>query len=332
LTRSFNTADRRQRQPRRALLLVDTDIDCATGAAAPRSTVMLKVERRSTPPSRRAIPAKQALTAISAATFAVCAAVAQPATAVGSLAAVDIVVRGDSRALATISAQGRNWVVGTPGKEYAVRVCNSTDARILAVTSVDGVNVISGDTAAPDQTGYVLDPHGCLDIAGWRKSLARAAAFYFTELPDSYAARTGRPDNVGVVGVAVFREKPAPVVWRPTAKMAAEARRDAPAAGSPEPPAAPAAADSSRAREGAGALATPIQSQLGTGHGRSEVSHARQVSFERDSVSPAETIAIHYDRRENLVAMGILPPPVAQSRPPTPFPGAVSFAPDPPTR
>ena len=36
--------------------------------------------------------------------------------------------------------------------------------------------------------------------------LNEVAAFYFTQLPDSYAARTDRPDNVGVIGVAVFRE------------------------------------------------------------------------------------------------------------------------------
>jgi len=35
------------------------------------------------------------------------------------------------------------------------------------------------------------------DINGWRKSQSSTAAFYFTELPDAYAARTGRPDNVG---------------------------------------------------------------------------------------------------------------------------------------
>ena len=33
------------------------------------------------------------------------------------------------------------------------------------------------------------------------------------------------------------------------------------------------------------------------------------VRFERESATPNETIAIYYDRRENLAAMGILPPP-----------------------
>ena len=88
-----------------------------------------------------------------------------------------------------------------------MRIRNCTGARVLVVTSVDGVNVISGDTAAPSQSGYVLEPYGSVEIQGWRKSLTRTAAFYFTDLGDSYAARTGRPQNVGVIGVAVFQEK-----------------------------------------------------------------------------------------------------------------------------
>ena len=42
------------------------------------------------------------------------------------------------------------------------------------------------------------------DIDGWRKSMDDIAQFYFTHLPDSYAARNGRPGNVGVVGIASF--------------------------------------------------------------------------------------------------------------------------------
>ena len=96
----------------------------------------------------------------------------------------------------------------------AVRIRNCTGARVLVVTSVDGVNVISGDTAAPSQSGYVLEPWGSVEITGWRKSMDRTAAFYFTDLGDSYAARTGRPQNVGVIGVAVFQEKTQPIAMR----------------------------------------------------------------------------------------------------------------------
>ena len=80
--------------------------------------------------------------------------------------------------------------------------------RLLAVTSVDGVNVVSGETAAQHQSGYVLDAWDSVAIEGWRKSLDEVATFYFTRLADSYAARTGRPHDVGVIGVALFREQP----------------------------------------------------------------------------------------------------------------------------
>jgi len=127
-------------------------------------------------------------------------------------ASVEIVDRTERRVLPMYRHQGRRYVVGKPGNEYTIRVRNGAAGRILAVMSVDGVNVITGDTASMQQSGYVLAPYESADIAGWRKSMARTAAFYFTALPDSYAARTGRPDNVGVIGVAVFRERARPIV------------------------------------------------------------------------------------------------------------------------
>ena len=273
---------------------------------------------------------KQALTSPAMAVAAALALLPLAACASAPLARLDVVARPGGQLLPTIPAQGRLWVVGTPGQEYALRVCNSTGERVLAVTSVDGVNVVTGETAAPDQSGYVLDPWACVDIGGWRKSLERTAAFYFTDLPDSYAARTGRPDNLGVIGVAVFRERPRAVAGLGDAvgKLAAEAPAPAAAAR------ADAAADPQRSREAAAGSSLPqARSMLGTGHGRSEVSHATRVAFERATREPAYTLAIHYDRRENLVAMGILPPPVvAQARPANPFPAWPSFVPDPPRR
>lgn len=82
--------------------------------------------------------------------------------------------------------------------------------ELLAVVSVDGVNVIAGQSADPSQSGYVVSSRASIDIQGWRRSLSQTAAFYFTSLPDSYAARTGRPEHVGVIGVAVFRKRQAP--------------------------------------------------------------------------------------------------------------------------
>jgi hypothetical protein len=254
-----------------------------------------------------------------------------------SLASVEVFDRSDGLTLPAYVHAGERYIVGTPGHEYTLRVRNLTGERILAVTSVDGVNVVSGETAAPDQSGYVIEPYGSVDIGGWRKSLARTAAFYFTDLRDSYAARTGRPGNVGVIGVAVFRERERPVVSQGLRDRiaAAEPKRsaEAPAAAPASPPlegrydAPPEQGSADARRESVGKT---MQAPLGTGHGRSETSYATRVAFERASTAPAEVLTVRYDRREALAALGVLPREPYYARPaPQPFPGALQFVPDP---
>src|SRR5436853_6038854 len=109
------------------------------------------------------------------------------------LVQVEIYNRTERTTLPVYSRDGRRYIVGTPGHEYAVNIRNRTGGRVLVVTSVDGVNVISGETASPSQSGYVLEPWGSVEIQGWRKNLDRTAAFFFTDHRNSYASRTGRP-------------------------------------------------------------------------------------------------------------------------------------------
>jgi hypothetical protein len=78
----------------------------------------------------------------------------------------------------------------------------------------------------------------------------------------------------------------------------------------------------------AGAAAKTLAPQLGTGFGRDEASHAERVRFDRASTRPAEVVAIRYDRRENLAAMGVLALPRYAERSPEPFP-AMRFVPPP---
>lgn len=277
--------------------------------------------------------------AVAAMAVAIAAAFAAAPAVAGQIGNVDLLTRADSRVLPVYEKDGRKWVLGTPGQEYAIRVCNTTGARVLAVMSVDGVNVVSGETASPSQSGYVLDAWQCAEINGWRKNLASIAAFYFTELPDSYAARTGRPDNIGVIGVAFFRERPQPIAWRdmpgriaPNSAAESSARQEA-AGGSTAADAG--RLDAERKSRSDFAAATPAPApaaKIGTGHGRNERSYVQTTTFERESATPNETIAFHYDRRENLIAMGILAPPsVARSS--NPFPAwTPRFVPDPPQR
>lgn len=298
------------------------------------------------------------------------AAVALPlapaaAHAIGRLADVQIVDRVTGQTLPVYWHNGRHWVAGTPGNRYGIALHNRSQQRVLTVISVDGVNAISGETASWEQTGYVLTPWRSTQVTGWRKSDSRVAAFEFTALENSYAARTGRPDHVGVIGVAVFRERsrlelvplapPAPSPWAQSRSSAPGAEGNGPAAGDAARPAqesarseadssAPgplaespsAGASSSRDRQsapadlGAAERRQPL-SRLGTGHGRQEQSRITYTDFERARHAPDEVITIHYDSRENLVAMGVIPRSWPAPQPqPQPFPGAPhGYVPDP---
>ena len=184
----------------------------------------------------------------------------------------------------------------------------------------------------------MLSAHECADINGWRKNDTSTAAFYFTELPDAYAARTGRPENVGVIGVAFFRERPQRISWKDSpARIAASPATEPAARQDAADASATAESRKSNAAEARGEMAAAApapapMAKIGTGHGRREWSYVQTTQFERETAAPNETIAIHYDRRENLIAMGVLPPP-SLARSVNPFPAwTPRFVPDPPAR
>jgi hypothetical protein len=251
------------------------------------------------------------------------------ATACGPLSArprveLSVIDRDSGQWLPEYPWRGQHWVPGTPGHRYAVRLTNTSSERVLVVLSVDGVNAVTGETADPSQAGYVLAPWQSTEINGWRKSLDDVAQFVFTDLPDSYAARTGRPDDVGVIGIAVFDEarpvayQPAPPVLRD--RMRGDAARSAAKA------AAPAAAESS-ADSAYGAVA---QQALGTGHGEREWSPVGRTDFVRASVRPAQVVQLRYDDAQSLAALGILPRWQRYDRADGPRAFPAGFVPDPP--
>lgn len=227
--------------------------------------------------------------------------------AFAALVDLSVVDRDSGQVLPSWPADGRRFIAGTEGHRYALRVSNRSAGRVLVVLSVDGVNVVTGEDASPDQRGYVLDAGMSTEITGWRKSLGEVAQFRFSLPADSYAARTGRAANLGVIGAAVFTERVVPPP--PPAPMLDSAR--------------PSAAESAAGRR---AAAPSVAQALGTAHGERERSVVRETAFERATRTPAERIALWYDSYANLLARGVIPAPRRHDVP-DPFPGG--FVPDP---
>jgi hypothetical protein len=182
------------------------------------------------------------------------------------------------------------------GTEYEIRVWNHGPRRIAAIVSVDGLSVINGRPASASSPGYVIDPHSSIWIKGWRRDLDTVAAFTFENRENSYAARMGHSENIGVIGLLAIEEAvrphPMPMEW----------------------------ADSAR-----GALKSSSEiGGTGTGYGREIGSSVIYVPFARSANT--RTVTYYYDTVAALRRIGV---PV-DSGYPEPFPGPGDFVPPPP--
>lgn len=184
---------------------------------------------------------------------------------------------------------GSAFLGGVKGQRYSVVLENTSGRRVLAVVSVDGVNVVSGETAAVGQTGYVLEPYQSATVEGWRKSNAEVAAFAFSSVEGSYASKTGRADNVGVIGIAWFNEKrPEPVrEVAPVSRSFGGAQNEG------------AAADSGSMRMKAQGMpsAPAAAPTLGTGHGERIESQVSHTTFDRE-YAPFHVQSIRYGLKD----------------------------------
>lgn len=207
--------------------------------------------------------------------------------------------------LPTYVQGGRAYVLGTLGRRYAVRVRNGSPRRVEMVVSVDGRDVIDGKPASFSKPGYVVDAWGEVLVDGYRLSEASVAAFRFGTVPRSYAARTGDVRDVGVIGVALFPERdvlrrppPPPYIPYGAPGESADSARGA----APEPEAlgsAPAPQRSAEARRKA------ERPGLGTEFGEQRDSRVVEVAFERARSQPDAVLALRYDDRAGLLALGI---------------------------
>jgi len=209
----------------------------------------------------------------------------------GSRVAVSVSIDGQAAALYPApDGSGRFYVEARPGSRYSVTLRNRTGERLGAVLAVDGLNVISGSRDTGRGRMYVLDPWQGTTVQGWRTSLDEVRRFRFVDEQASYAARSGKANGkLGWIELAVYRERRLePARER---EEAADRVGPAPAGGAP-------AAASAEAR----AKGFP-----GTGWGEAARDEVVLVSFEPEP-SACERIALRYEYRPALVALGVLPP------------------------
>ncbi|MCS6914951.1 MAG: hypothetical protein RMK29_11435 [Myxococcales bacterium] len=223
--------------------------------------------------------------------------------------------------LRTYDHAGETYVLGHHGDRYTLRVWNHSGRRVEVVATVDGRDVIDGRPGDyVRKRGYVVPAYGYVDIEGWRLSAGQVAAFRFSSVDRSYAARTGSAREVGVIGVAVFPERlPSRPLYLPrpwSSRSETAPARDGSAsdvrAQAPSPknaaPSPPPASEPGRDAKTEGALSRleRFRPGLGTAFGEAMDSAAYQVEFHRQHPSRPEAIlGVRYNDREGLLAMGV---------------------------
>ena len=248
------------------------------------------------------------------------------------------IVTDDGRTLPTYPVKTKMalkkvYAEATKGDHYRIEVRNRLNRRVGLVIAVDGRNIISGEKSLlkNSEQMYILEAYGSGEFAGWRTGQDRINRFYFTDIPDSYAAAFGDESAMGVITVAVYPEvqryEPPPI---PMSQQAPAWQRnyESNSAGTADraAPAAPAGkvmdkkTKAERAMEGAG-----------TGYGREQYSPVETVAFEAGSRA-AETIHFKYEWRATLCRLGVVSCTVPPHRPSNRLWDNGGYAPPPPGR
>jgi hypothetical protein len=214
-------------------------------------------------------------------------------------------------------ARGTVYVEALRGKDYALQLSNPLPTRVAVALSVDGLNTIDAQhTSARDARKWVLGPYETITISGWQVDQAAARKFVFTGERQSYGAKLGQTENLGVIEAVFFAEKQR--VWEKPRPMAKESRRDGqlgPVQGgvlgaSPgrDEPAMEVPRSAAAAGSGAKAAPAPALSDeyAATGMGNRTRHEVVQVALDLQP-DPVTTARVRYEFRTALLKLGVLP-------------------------
>lgn len=186
--------------------------------------------------------------------------------------------------------RGMTYIEALRGRDFTIRLRNPTPYRVAVALSVDGLNTIDAKhTDAWNASKWVLNPWETTEIAGWQVSDRTARRFFFTGERNSYGAKLGQTQNLGIIEAVFFRER-VPRYSEERRKMSRDQQGsvESGAAAAPRAEAAP-----------------PSDDYAATGMGgrtRHEVEEV-EVELERH---PIASLAIRYEFRPQLVKLGVL--------------------------
>lgn len=212
-----------------------------------------------------------------------------------------VVIKVNGKSVDQYEHNGCTFIEARDGTEYTITVQNHSYKRKLAIITVDGINVITGEPQGNDnKNGYVISAYNVVEIKGFRQDLNSVGTFKFCRKDGSYCNEKGLGGNNGVIGVRVYDEKSYKVTWTSTSSDPDEKlfyKRYGDTKLWPE------------TAYRSSIVCSTISSQqddsfdLGTTWGKKVVDSAIEVSFDPE-VDFDETI-IYYDTRINLEKMGI---------------------------
>lgn len=235
---------------------------------------------------------------------------------------------------------GATYLPVEVGREFEITLHNSTNKRVVGVVSVDGLSVMNGEDANYNNSGYVIPAYGSYTVKGWRRGDSEVASFEVTKPGSSYAEKTGRPNNVGVIGVIFYPEK---IEYTLRGTLTRNSDGDNTFRMNDIQPRRGICGQSVNATYSSkttcgfdddgyeeltsGGIELP-DAPVGTGYGRKQADRVRETEFKRDERSK-QIVTLYYDTVSNLVAKGV--PVRHHGGAPNPFPAEDSkfFCPEP---
>ena len=179
------------------------------------------------------------------------------------------------------------------GDHYRIVVRNKLNRRVGVVVAVDGRNIISGEKSYLKNTErmYIIDAYSTNEYSGWRTGQDKINRFYFTDVPDSYAAAFGDESAMGVIAVIAYPEI---LRYEPPMDYSSLAPKMSRKEQSSDKAAAPSAQGNAKAMESAG-----------TGYGAEEYSPSYRIQFDPENRA-VESILIKYEWHKTLCKMNII--------------------------